>query len=66
MSAYSHRRVLMDQMLVSISDAADSLGIGRSKAYQLIGEGKLITVAIGRRRLVRLDSVRAVALGEAA
>jgi excisionase family DNA binding protein len=56
----------MDHMLVSISDAADSLGIGRSKAYQLIGEGKLITVAIGRRRLVRLDSVRAVALGEAA
>jgi excisionase family DNA binding protein len=37
------------------------LGIGRSKTYQLIDEGRLETVTIGRRRLVRADSVRALA-----
>ncbi len=52
--------------LYSISQAAHALGIGRSKAYQLIDEGRLVTVNIGRRRLVRIDSVRALALGEAA
>lgn len=52
--------------LLSIAEAADALSIGRSKTYQLISEGKLLTVSIGRRRLVRADSVRAIALGEAA
>lgn len=52
--------------LLSIDKAAEALGIGRSKTYELIGQGKLVTVAIGRRRLVRLDSVQALARGEAA
>lgn len=56
----------MDTLLCSIPDAARALGVGRSKLYELIGEGRLETVAIGRRRLVRTDSVRALALGEAA
>lgn len=53
-------------LLISIADAAGALGIGRSKTYELIGQGKLLTVTIGRRRLVRSDSVRAVASGEVA
>ena len=58
----------MDQppLLVSIAGAADALGISRSKAYQLISEKKLLTVTIGRRRLVRTDRVQAIARGEAA
>lgn len=56
----------MDTLLVSIPDAAKALGVGRSKLYELIGEKRLETVTIGRRRLVRTDSVRALALGEAA
>ena len=56
----------MDTLLCSIPDAAKALGVGRSKLYELIGEGRLDTVTIGRRRLVRTDSVRALALGEAA
>lgn len=52
--------------LISIEDAADHLGIGRSKTYQLIAEGKLVTITIGRRRLVRSDSVQAIIMGEAA
>ena len=52
--------------LLSIDKAAEALSIGRSKAYELIGQGKLVTVTIGRRRLVRMDSVQALARGEAA
>lgn len=55
-----------ERFLLSIQQTADALSIGRSKTYQLISEGKLLTVSIGRRRLVRADSVRAIALGEAA
>jgi excisionase family DNA binding protein len=55
----------MDTLLCSIPDAAKALGVGRSKLYELIGERRLETVTIGRRRLVRVDSVRALALGEA-
>ena len=51
----------MDTLLCSISDAARALGLGRSKVYDLISHGRLETVAIGRRRLVRADSVRALA-----
>lgn len=56
----------MEPVLCSIPDAAKALGVGRSKLYELIAEQRLETVAIGRRRLVRVDSVRALALGEAA
>ena len=57
----------MDEpILLSIEKAAEALSIGRSKTYQLISEGRLLTVSIGRRRLVRLDSVPAVANGEPA
>ena len=51
----------MEAMLVSIPDAAKALGLGRSKLYELIAEKRLESVTIGRRRLVRADSVRALA-----
>lgn len=53
-------------MLCSIPDAALALGVSRSKTYELISTGALLTVQIGRRRLVRVDSVEAIAYGEAA
>jgi excisionase family DNA binding protein len=56
----------MDKLLCSIPDAARSLGVGRSKLYDLIAEGRLETIAIGRRRLVKTDSLQAFARGEAA
>ena len=53
-------------LLCSISDAAAMLSTGRSKMYELISEGKVTTVSIGRRRLIRCESIRALALDEAA
>lgn len=57
---------IMEALLLSIPEAARALSVGRSKVYELISTGALETVAIGRRRLVRVASLRAVALGEAA
>ena len=58
--------MVVETMLCSIPEAACALGVSRSKTYELIGQGILLTVSIGRRRLVRTDSIRAIALGEAA
>ncbi len=55
----------MEPVLLSIIDAASALGVGRSKVYQLIGTGELDTVALGRRRLVRVESLKALARGPA-
>lgn len=51
----------MEALLCGVPEAAKALGLGRSKVYELIAEGKLQTVTIGRRRLVRTESVRAFA-----
>lgn len=47
----------MTRLLHPIPDAAEVLGIGRSKLYELIAEGKIRTVKIGRRTLVAQDEL---------
>jgi len=51
----------MDGYLASVSDACLALGVGRTSIYKLIKNGKLETVTIGRRRLVRTESIRRIA-----
>jgi excisionase family DNA binding protein len=51
----------MEPICVSINDTACALGIGRTKIYELINAGQLETVKIGRRTLVRIASIRAIA-----
>lgn len=48
----------MDNVLASIPEAAKMLSVGRSTLYRLIGDGRLQTVKIGRRTLVRVSSIR--------
>lgn len=55
-----HSRVA-GAILASIPDAQRALGIGRSTAYRLINDGKLDTVKIGRRTLIRVSSIRTLA-----
>jgi len=45
------------KITVSISEAARALGIGRSTTYELINEGKLHAIKLGRRTLVTLASI---------
>jgi excisionase family DNA binding protein len=47
----------------SIKDACVATGIGRTKLYQLINNGTLHTVLVGRKRLVNADSLRALVEG---
>ena len=43
--------------LLSIDEAADALGIGRTRAYREIQDGRLRTVTVGRRRLVPASAI---------
>jgi excisionase family DNA binding protein len=40
-------------------EAAAALGIGRTKVFELVSQGELISVKIGRRRLIPVVSVNA-------
>lgn len=42
----------MDKKLLTVGEAADVLGLGRSKAYQLVMRGELQSIQIGRSRRV--------------
>lgn len=51
----------MTTFLLRIPETCQALGIGRSKVYDLINEGRLEKVKIGKRTLVRVASIRALA-----
>lgn len=50
----------MDPITVTVEGAKKALGLGHTKIYELIGDGSLQTVKIGRRTLVKTDSIRAL------
>jgi len=54
----------MEPLALSISDAAKTLSLGRTSIYALIKEGRLETIKIGRRTLIRSTSVRRIMGGE--
>jgi len=41
----------------TIADACEATGLGRTKIYELIGDGQLVATSIGRRRLVVVASL---------
>lgn len=45
------------KLLVSVSEAADMLGIGRTNLYHRINSKEIEAVKIGGRRLVKLASI---------
>lgn len=48
----------MQPEAVSVADAARMIGLGLTKTYDLINNGQLQSLKIGRRRLVRVESIR--------
>jgi excisionase family DNA binding protein len=51
----------MEPICISVIDTMRALGIGRTKVYELINAGQLETVKIGRRTLVKIASIHALA-----
>ena len=50
----------MPPEVISIAEARTMSGLGITTLYKLIGQGRLQTAKLGRRRLVRVDSIRAL------
>lgn len=49
-----------DQYLCSVSDAAKMLSVGRTKIYDMLAKGQISSMRIGSRRLVKVDSIKAL------
>jgi excisionase family DNA binding protein len=49
--------------LLSIEQAAEALGIGRTALYSEIGAGRIRTIKVGRRRLIPSSAISEVASG---
>lgn len=50
----------MEVLCLTVKETKKALGLGATTIYSLIGEGKLKTVKIGRRTLIKTDSIRAL------
>jgi len=50
-----------EPLLLTLSNTCHKLGISAATAWRLIGRGDLESVVIGRRRLVRYASIKALA-----
>lgn len=48
----------MEPIALSINDTAKALSLGRTSIYALIREGRLETIKLGRRTLIKMASVR--------
>lgn len=52
----------MERLTMSVEEAAELLGIGRSLAYQAARTGEIPTIRIGRRLLVPIRALEQVLL----
>lgn len=48
----------MERLLFTAEEAAEVLGLGRTKVYELMASGRLLSVKIGTCRRVPADALR--------
>ena len=48
----------LEPLSVDIPEACRLTGLGRSKLYQLLGNGEIASVKVGKRRLITVASLR--------
>ena len=51
--------VPMDRLLLRPAEAAEVIGVGRSKCYELLASGELPSIRIGNSVRVPVDALRA-------
>jgi excisionase family DNA binding protein len=49
----------LETLSVDIPEACRLTGLGRSKIYDLLGSGEIISVKVGKRRLILVADLRA-------
>ena len=54
----------MEPLAYSINDTAKALSLGRTSVYALIGDGRLEAFKLGRRTLVKAESIRQLINGQ--
>jgi excisionase family DNA binding protein len=47
----------VQRLTCTIDEACEATGLGRTKLYELIGAGHLVTTTVGRRRLIVVRSL---------
>lgn len=52
------------KLAFTIPEACYAVGLGRTKLYELIRQGRVITRKIGKRTLIPAESLRALISGE--
>jgi len=53
-------------LALTVAEALKATGLGRTKFYELVNEGRIKTISLGRRRLVIYSSLEALVSGEVA
>jgi excisionase family DNA binding protein len=48
------------KIALTIAEAAEAIGIGRTKLYELINAGELKRIKLGSRALIRLSDLEAM------
>ena len=54
----------MEPLALSVNDAAKALSLGRTSIYVMIADGRLEAIKLGRRTLIRMESIRRIVAGE--
>lgn len=49
----------MEKLFLTLSEACEVLGIGRSRLYELVRNGEIASVKLGRSRRFTSESIRA-------
>jgi len=47
-----------ERLTCSVAEACDAIGLSRAKIYELIAGGAVDSLTIGRRRLIRVPSLK--------
>lgn len=58
--SHPSRLPFAQRLTCTIAEACEVTGLGRTKIYELIGDGRVSTTTVGRRRLVIVQSLFAL------